>query len=161
MESMTLLCLEHKRIASMARQLAATVSQEAAPDPTSFHQFRREFGAALAVHLNREDWVVYPALFVSKRPEVRALASRLSADANHFSSSFRDYNRRWTTVCIAADWAGFREETLAMIARLQRRIAVEDCELYPLLDDIERHSTTPAREAEEARHVHDRNATRA
>lgn len=133
MDDMNLLRLEHIRIASMARGLAAMVSQSMAADQLELFRVRSELRKALLVHLSREDWVVYPQLVASPRPEVRAQAKRLAAGAAAFSSAFRDYGRQWTTVSIAADWPGFRKETLAILAQLQRRIHVEDHELYPLV----------------------------
>ena len=138
MESMTLLRFEHKRIDSLAGELAAMVNRPAPPEPLRFLRLRREFSRTLAVHLGREDWVVYPRLFADPRPEVRALATPLAAEAAAFSAAFRDYSRQWTTVCIAADRAGFRKETLALLAGLRRRIHVEEGELYPLVDDAGR-----------------------
>jgi len=135
MDSMILLRLEHKRIASMAADLAAMVNQRTPPEPLMFLAFRRNFSRILAVHLAREDWVIYPRLLADERPDVRALAARLAAEALAFSEAFRDYGRRWTTNSIAADWPGFCKETLAILARLERRVHVEDTELYPLVDD--------------------------
>ena len=133
MDDMALLRFEHRSIASMARGLAAMASQPMPANPLELFRVRGELRKALLVHLNREDWVVYPGLLASSRPEVRAHAKRLAAGAAAFSSAFRDYGRQWTTVSIAADWPGFRKETSAILARLQHRIHVEDHELYPLV----------------------------
>jgi hypothetical protein len=135
MDGMTLLRLEHKRIASLATELAAIVNQRMPPEPLKFLAFRREFRMALAVHLAQEDWVIYPKLLADARPEVRALATRFAAEALAFSDAFRDHGRQWTAVAIAADWPGFGKATLAMLVLLQQRIRVEDRELYPLADD--------------------------
>lgn len=132
MDDMTRLRCEHKRIASMAADLTAVVSQERPPDPLEFLAFRREFGRMLAAHLAREDWVTYPRLLADAGPRGRGLATRLAAEAQAFSEAFRDYGRRWTTVCIAADWLGFREETLTILARLLHRVEVEDREFHLL-----------------------------
>lgn len=135
MDSMTLLRFEHKRISSMAADLTEIVNQRMPPEPLKFLTFRREFGRTLGVHLAREDWVIYPRLFADARPNVRALATRLAAEALAFSDARRDYDRQWSTVRIAGDWPGFRKETLKMLARLKQRVDVEDRELYPLVDD--------------------------
>jgi hypothetical protein len=145
MDGMTLLRLEHKRIASLATELAAIVNQPMPPEPLKFLAFRREFRMALAVHLAQEDWVIYPKLRADTRPEVRALATRFAAEALAFSDAFRDHGRQWTAVAIAADWPGFGKATLAMLVRLQQRIRVEDRELYPLADDA--HCDLPLRKA--------------
>ncbi|HYI47787.1 MAG TPA: hemerythrin domain-containing protein [Allosphingosinicella sp.] len=144
MDGMSLLRFEHTRIASMARELTAMASQSMPANQLALFRVRAELRKALTVHLKREDWVLYPRLLASERPEVCALAKRLGAEAVAFSSAFRDYCRQWTTVCIAADWLGFRKETLAILSQLQHRIHVEDHELYPLVgdeDDVHRLRT--------------------
>jgi len=150
MESMTLLRFEHKQIASMAADLTAFVNHRISPEPLEFLALRREFGRKLATHVAQEDWVVYPGLLTHPNPRVRALATRLAADALDFSGAFRAYSRQWTTVRIAADWSGFRKETLAILARLQLRIQVEDRDLYPLVDDAggDRHPLRPVVQAQ-------------
>jgi hypothetical protein len=137
MESMILLRLEHKRITSMAADLAAMASQPVPPEPLRLFAFRREFGRILGAHLAREDWVIYPPLLTHARREVRELARRLADEALAFTQAFREYCRYWTTVSIAADWAGFSKATLDILARLQHRVEVEDRDLYPLVDEAD------------------------
>jgi len=134
MDSMTLLRFEHRQIALMAADLTGFVNRRIPPEPLEFLALRREFGRKLATHVAREDWVVYPGLLADPDPDVRALATRLAADASDFSEAFRVYSRQWTTVPIAADWSGFRRDTLAILARLQLRIHLEERDLYPLFD---------------------------
>jgi len=129
----TLLRLEHVRIAAMAADLAAMVNQPILADPARLCAFRQEFGRILAAHLAREDWSVYPCLLTDKRPQVRARAVQLAGDARVFTLAFGRYCRDWTTESIAADWTGFREATLILIAQLLSRVEVEDRDLYPLV----------------------------
>src|ERR1700709_1808148 len=93
----TLLRLEHIRIASMADNLAAMVSQPTLTDPIRLCAYREEFGSTLTAHLAREDWAVYPCLLPDRRPHVRACARRLADDALAFTTDFRRYCRDWTT----------------------------------------------------------------
>lgn len=133
MGEVSALAAEHRQIAAMARELAATVSGSALPDPLAFLQFRREFGRVLTRHLKREEWAVYPQLTTHADPRVRALADTLCAESQRFSFAFAAYAGRWTAPKIAADWPVFREETLEMIGGLLDRIDAEDNRLYPLL----------------------------
>ena len=128
-----LLRLEHIRIASMADDLAAMVDQPRLKDPARLGTYLEEFGRTLAAHLAREDWAVYPCLLTDKRPGVRALAGKLLDDALAFTTAFRCYCRDWTTESISADWPGFREATLLILAQLRLRVEVEDRDLYPLV----------------------------
>jgi len=134
MDGMNLLRLEHIRIVSMADGLATLARQSSPGDRLDLFRLRRALSKALLVHLAREDWVFYPRLLASTRPEVHALARRLAVEAAAFSSAFQAYGRKWTTIIIEADWLGFRNETLAILVQLKHRIRVEDHELYPLAD---------------------------
>jgi len=133
----SILAAEHRQIAAMARELAATVSGSALPDPLVFLQFRREFGRVLTRHLKREEWAVYPRLRTHPDIGVRATAERLCDEATRFSAAFTAYAGRWPAPKIAAGWDAFRAETLAIIGGLLDRIDVEDNHLYPMLAEEE------------------------
>ena len=148
MDGMDLLRLEHIRILAIADGLAAIARRSTPGNPLDLFRLRGDLRRALLVHLAREDWVVYPRLLASSRPDVHALAGRLVGEAAAFSAAFQAYGRKWTTASIEADWPGFRNETLAILAQLRQRIRVEDHELYPLVDDADqdpgpRHAGTP------------------
>ena len=125
---------EHREIASLMDRFAAMLAAETPPEPLAFLQFRREFGRVLNQHLKREDWTLYPHLMASPRPEVRGVAQRLHAEIGAFEAAFGAYARCWTSVRICENWELFREESEALIRRLQHRILVEEQELYPLVE---------------------------
>lgn len=145
MDQIELLRQEHGRIAEMARELEAAVARDEPPDRVVFLHLRREFGRTLTAHLKHEDWVIYPRMFGNGRAEVREAAGRYHIESAAFSTAFSDYNRDWTSLRIAGDWSGFREETLAILASLRRRMHVEDHELFPLL--AEEQAAAPHRRA--------------
>ena len=95
MREVSILVAEHRQIAAMARELAATVSGSARPDPLVFLQFRREFGRVLTRHLKHEEWAVYPQLTTHPDLRVRALAEKLCAESLNFSAAFAAYAGRW------------------------------------------------------------------
>jgi len=134
MDSIETLRSEHVGIGLMANSLATLAKGPIPSDCLELFRARGDLRRALLSHLSREDWVVYPRMLASNRPEVRALATRLAAGAAAFTSAFQAYSRRWTTPSITADWEGFRDETLAMLAALKRRISCEDDELYALVE---------------------------
>jgi len=134
MDRVETLCAEHRQIRILAARLNEFIARSAPPDPVEFLYFRREFARTLVRHLKKEDWMVYPRLKASSRPWLRETAARLCSELGSFEEGFGSYTRRWTSDAISRDWPGFREETLAMVERLLRRMALEESDLYPLVD---------------------------
>ena len=134
MDRVETLCAEHRQIRILVGRLNEFIARSAPPDPVEFLYFRREFGRTLVRHLKKEDWLIYPRLKASGRSGVREIAARLCSELGSFEEAFGSYARRWTSIGISEDWPGFREETIAMLQLLLRRIALEESELYPLVD---------------------------
>jgi len=134
MDGIETLFAEHREIRLLLDRLERIVADSTQPDPLQFLHLRRELGRTLGRHLKKEDWLLYPRLRASGRPEVREVATRLCAKVGSFEETFARYARRWTSADISADWAGYRVETWPMIARLRLRMTLEEAELYPLVE---------------------------
>lgn len=134
MEGAETLSDEHREIRALLDRLNAYLASSDAPDPVPFLHFRRDFGRAVTLYLKKADWIVYPRLKASGRPDLKAAALRLCAEIGALEEAFGAYARRWMSSRIAADWAGYRNETMAMIRRLDRRLLLEERELCPLLE---------------------------
>ncbi len=134
MDRVETLCAEHRQIRILVGRLNEFIARSTPPDPVEFLYFRRDFGRTLVRHLKKEDWLIYPRLKASSRSGLREVAARLCSELGSFEEAFGSYTRRWTSGGISKDWPGFREETLAMVQLLQRRMALEESELYPLVD---------------------------
>lgn len=125
---------DHARIRALADRLGEALARPSPADPVQLLLLRREFGRTVTRHLKVEDWLLYPRLRSNCRPEVRAVAERLCAEVGAFEEAFGAYARRWTSLHISSDWAGYRADTAAMLDRLRRRMALEEEELYPLIE---------------------------
>jgi hemerythrin-like domain-containing protein len=134
MDRIETLCAEHRQIRILVDRLSEYIARSTPPDPVEFLYFRREFGRTLVRHLKKEDWLIYPRLKASSRSGFREIAERLCSELGSFEEAFGSYARRWTSDGICKDWLGFREDTLAMVQLLHRRMALEESELYPLID---------------------------
>ncbi len=134
MDRVQTLRLEHRHIEDLADHLRQVVDAELPLDPLALLRLRRSFGQALARHLNKEDWLIYPRLKASREPALRALGARLYDEIGALQDAFSAYGRRWTSAAIAADWIGFRKDTHGILQALRRRIALEEDELYPVLE---------------------------
>lgn len=134
MDRVETLCAEHRQIRILVGRLNEFIARSTPPEPLEFLYFRREFGRTLVRHLKKEDWLIYPRLKGSSRSGQQEIAARLCSELGSFEEAFGSYARRWTSGGISKDWPGFREETLAIMQLLQRRMVIEESELYPLVD---------------------------
>ena len=134
MEGAETLSDDHREIRQLLDRLHAYLASSNSPDPVPFLHFRRDFGRAVTLYLKKADWTLYPRLKASNRPELRTAAMRLCGEIGALEEAFSAYARRWTSSRIAQDWAGYREETAAMSRQLDRRMLLEEQELFPLLE---------------------------
>ena len=134
MDDLTEFRAAHWQLGVLMDGFAAWLEHDAPPEPLGFLHFRRDFSRMLTQHLKQEDWLLYPRLHASPRAELRAIAARIHDETGAFEAWVAAYGRHWTSGRIAADWAGYREATAEMLRRLRQRIALEEEELYPMLE---------------------------
>lgn len=124
---------DHVRIAHLASMLGRIVMRPLPPPPSEFSRFRYDFNNGLKQRLHHADSILYPRLLQSGNAQVRSIAGRLLSESGELTERFDAYVARWTGARIAADWPGFRFATTELLGMLDRRIAAEEYELYPLL----------------------------
>jgi hemerythrin-like domain-containing protein len=91
----------------------------------------------LTIHLAMEDQALYPRLAAHASPAVRKLAQRFAAEMGGILGEFKAYLVHWPTPeSIQHDGARFIRETQRILAALSARIAKEDVELFPKLDEL-------------------------
>lgn len=125
---------EHSQIQKHANLLSRAVMRPLPPDRLDLERIRRDFTMGVARHLNHEDAHVYPQLLESEDAAIRAIACRLIAESGLLTTKFDAFCRRWGSAAIVADWSGFRYASSELLALIERRMATEEYELYPLLD---------------------------
>lgn len=90
----------------------------------------------LTVHLAMEDHALYPRLATHSNQDVRKLAEQLKQEMGGIAAMFKDYVARWPTAeSIQADSSGFVNKTRQIFAALEARIALEDAQIFPKLDE--------------------------
>lgn len=123
------LLAEHDHIDALCRVLMRTVTVER-PDLGEIMGVRADLSAALAQHLAHEDSFIYPAI-ASRCGKTAQVADAFVVEFSDLVHDWAVYLAEWSAECIAADWATFRTETIAIIRRLRERVRRE-CELlYP------------------------------
>ena len=133
MTDLTALHAEHLEIQRQAHQLTRMVMRPLPPYRNELERVRRDFTMRVGDHLRHEDAIVYPRLLQSVDGNVRAVVRRMIAESGALAASFDAFCRRWSCAAIVADWAGFRYAASELLAQIERRMAAESYELFPLL----------------------------
>lgn len=123
---------DHRQLLDLIAQLSNAIARAEPMPQVELFDLRMRICATLIGHLKVEDWTIYPMLAAHPDAAVAAKARRFSDEMGGLASAFAHYSRRWTTLTIQSNWAGFRSETAEIIAALTRRIEREEAELYPL-----------------------------
>lgn len=93
--------------------------------------------STIKLHLAAEDKMLYPALQSAENSQARTLGKKYQDEMGNLASAYIDFSRRWnTTVSIAGNPEGFRQDANAVFKALHERIQRENTELYPLAEQI-------------------------
>ncbi|MBW8911107.1 MAG: hemerythrin domain-containing protein [Sphingomonas sp.] len=130
MQDYETLIAEHDHLTMLAGSLTAIV--RGATDPAGVLAVRGSLSMALSDHLSKEDSFFYEELLSSRDRDFPAAVEDFQRSFADLAADWADYLRTWDAECIAADWPSFRDETIAIMKRLQSRIAEENGLLYPL-----------------------------
>lgn len=129
---------EHAELVEIVGQLGKAITQQMPPAMVELFDIRRQLASTLIQHLKGEDWALYPQLMASSDPEIAATAKAFSDEMGGLSDAFRLYTQRWNAMSIDSNWHGFCSESKDIIVALTDRIRRENCELYPLVDRLDR-----------------------
>lgn len=121
---------QHDSIMAVADELRAAVGDISAPKPVSAIRWR--LARLLLAHLAIEDGHFYPAMLGHSDQAAQEKARRFQKEMGKLSSAFSQYMAAWTDVQIAKDWPKFCMTTRDILAALERRVAQENAQLYPL-----------------------------
>ena len=117
----------------MSPRLVASELQRDASDARAMLSM---LAGKLTIHLAMEDNALYPRLAAHNNQDVRKLAEKFDREMGGILGAFKQYLGRWpTALAIQADGAGFVDETRQIFAALRTRIAKENAELFPGLDE--------------------------
>jgi iron-sulfur cluster repair protein YtfE (RIC family) len=123
------LIAEHGRIDMALGRLQRLIDEDL-PDSLAVVIGLSDLSRELSAHLAFEDSFIYPRMIASANPQASATAQEFIEDFAQLGQDWRVYQGEWNAECIAADWAEFRHQTRAMIARLAERGRAENQLLY-------------------------------
>jgi hypothetical protein len=128
---------EHAALVTLSQILMGLVRAPAPPRPTELASVRGMLRDTLVRHLKCEDWILYPRLKTSGKPDVVALADEFVREMGHIAQDFSAYDAQWTAERIAGDWPGFCRETEVILDILGMRMEREDQDLYPVAETLD------------------------
>ncbi len=128
---------EHDALATLSQLLMDLIRAPEAPRPTELASVRGMLRDTLLRHLKCEDWILYPRLKSSGNAEVVTLAGEFVREMGHIAQDFAAYDAKWTVARIADDWPGFCSETEVVLHVLGIRIERENCDLYPVAEQLD------------------------
>ena len=123
---------DHRELGELVTRL---LEQIWSPDPdrSAIPALRWELSRKLAIHLAKEDSLLYPHLQASPDLKVAATAKRFAQEMGGLAAAYQHYMVEWTPDRTASEWTGFRDATETVMAALKQRIQREELELYVLV----------------------------
>lgn len=117
-------------------QVAGTITAQlkANGDPAALRKLLSNLAGKVNFHLAMEDEALYPRLMTGGSAAVKTRATKFKDEMGGLGRVFTEYNNRWQTSAIRADFDGFANETRKVFGALAKRIERENNELYPLAD---------------------------
>ena len=89
----------------------------------------------LRAHLACEDEWFYPAMIASNDRKAASAARQFQADVGDLAEQLERFDRSWSSsAVIGSCFDCFRQDAFALFAAVDRRIAHEDRQLYPLAE---------------------------
>jgi hypothetical protein len=129
---------EHAELADVAGRLRKIVARDVPPDAGKLYELRMSLTSLLIRHLKTEDWLLYPRLLHSGNDRAVVTARAFAASMGELASDFHDYVGRWGATAIGKNWTGYQRETSEILRVLALRIAREDRDLFPHVEQAER-----------------------
>lgn len=127
----------HQELLQLINTMSTTlVISELQRDAAQARALLSMLGGKLTIHLAMEDEALYPRLANHAKPEIRSHAERFKKEMGGILGVFKQYMTRWPTAeAIQTNTADFIAETEQIFTALRSRIAAEDKDLFPRLDE--------------------------
>jgi hypothetical protein len=130
MQDYQTLIAEHDHMTLLAGDLARAVEDGQHVDRAI--GMRARLSVAVESHLRREESFLLAELRAPGNGVFPAAVAKFRQSSTDLTEAWSCYMRGWDVERIAADWAGFAAQTIALMARLRERIAQENRLLYPI-----------------------------
>ena len=123
---------EHLQLMVLARELYRHLQDNAPPPRLTLFHVRTKLASVLIRHLKTEDWVLYPTMMQSEQRDVRDTAFKLQEQMGSLADAFKQHMECWSALSIENNWDAYKVEAITLLKALERRITLEEADLYPL-----------------------------
>lgn len=116
-----------------ARELESLVKLDDMPNAALLSAARLRFSRALRRHLRHVDGVVMPYLRATFDAKTDQIVGDYRRVLNGYHEAAAHHVALWPSNNVAADWGGYRRSVADMLARLRKRVEIEQRDILPLL----------------------------
>lgn len=131
----TILSADHAELGLLCTEMIVLVDRPAPGDIAAIATLRWRLARRITQHLALEDEYIYRPAADGTLPRLGAAAAVVKDELGELYAAYQAHIVKWPGDRLTADWAAFRAEATALLARLQARIRREDEDLYPLLPE--------------------------
>ena len=116
-----------------ARELESLVKLHDIPSAALLSAARLRFSRALRRHLQHVDGVVMPYLRATLDAKTDQVVGDYRRVLNGYHEAAAHHVALWPSNNVADDWGGYRRSVADMLARLRKRVEIEQRDILPLL----------------------------
>jgi len=129
---------QHEELLQIASRISSRlIAESLAGNAGEVRDLQSQLAGKLNVHLAMEDEYLYPELLKHEDESIRSLAKRFVDEMGGIKKVFTQYMNKWPSAhTIQEKPSEYIEETRALFKALEKRIRVEDSELYSTVDLI-------------------------
>jgi hemerythrin-like domain-containing protein len=130
---------QHRELLHLAKEVAPCLQAgRSGHDVTAIRLKLAAFVRKLGVHLSLEDRFIYERLLRHSDKAVSSKAAEHQREVHSLRARVSQYAQEWISIGLAEDDAPpkFIDDTKALFELISTRFALENTELYPLVDRI-------------------------
>jgi hypothetical protein len=128
------LIADHARIARLAAELIAVLSEPIPPDPFKLSSARWAFASQLMQHLALKERHIYAKLETDERQQVRQAFERSKIDLLKRFDQYIQHMDTWSTSKATASWQAYRGSAIAVVNSFTDRLKKEEIDLFNIVD---------------------------
>lgn len=126
---------QHNDILDLAHKISAYQNEaKITSDAFAISLLLGQLAGKLKIHMTTEDKFLYPSLLNHTDDNIRTLSRRFADEMGGIAKAFDNYKTTYMSAKeISTNPTAFLNETKLIIAAIDKRIAKENTELYPLI----------------------------